>query len=107
MKEHLLKDAKLSNDFYQTKQMVAKLRLGYEKIDVCIKGFILYYKENKDKRECPKCGHPRYKPKKRGNRKQKDIPCKVLCYFPLIPRLQSLYMPTKIVEHMTWHWKTR
>jgi len=35
LKELLPEDAKLHVDYYRTKQMVAKLGLGYEKIDVC------------------------------------------------------------------------
>ncbi|OIT07302.1 hypothetical protein A4A49_62955, partial [Nicotiana attenuata] len=57
-KELLPEDAKLPNDYYRTKQMVAKLGLGYKNIDVCNAGCILYYKDNKDKLECPKCGQP-------------------------------------------------
>ncbi|XP_057997364.1 uncharacterized protein LOC131176329 [Hevea brasiliensis] len=102
LKELLTEDAKLPNDYYRTKQIVAKLGL----IDVCNTGYILYYKHNKDRRDCPKCGHPRYKPSRISDGKQKDIPYKVLRYFPLTPRLQRLYMSTKTVEHMRWHWKT-
>lgn len=56
LKELLPKEAKLPNDYYRTKQMVAKLGLGYEKIDICQTGCILYYKDNKEKRDFPKCG---------------------------------------------------
>jgi len=105
LKELLPEDAKLPVDYYRTKQMVAKLGLGYEKIDVCQTGCILYYKDNKDRRDCPKCGKPRYKPKRRRSGRQKDVPYKVLRYFPITPRLQRLYMSTKTAEHMTWHWK--
>nr|XP_009799015.1 PREDICTED: uncharacterized protein LOC104245146 [Nicotiana sylvestris] len=107
LKELLPEDAKLPDDYYRTKQMVAKLGLGYEKIDVCNAGCILYYKDNEDKLECPKCGQPRYKPKKEGNGRQKDVAYKVLRYFPITPRLQRLYMSTKAAEHMIWHWKSR
>nr|XP_009598167.1 uncharacterized protein LOC104094019 [Nicotiana tomentosiformis] len=107
LKELLPEDAKLPNDYYRTKQMVAKLGLGYEKIDVCKTGCILYYKSNKDKVNCPKCGQPRYKPKRGGNGRQKDVAYKVLRYFSITPRLQRLYMSTKTAENMIWHWKSR
>lgn len=66
--------------------MVAKLGLGYEKIDVCHTGSILYYKDNKDKRDCLKCGKPRYKPKRRLSGGQQDVPYNVLRYLPITPR---------------------
>ncbi|RVW15334.1 hypothetical protein CK203_085606 [Vitis vinifera] len=35
--------------------------------------------------------------------KKKKIPAKVLRYFPLRPRLQRLYMSSKMASHMKWH----
>ena len=35
--------------------------------------------------------------------KKKKIPAKVLCYSPLKPRLQRLYMSSKTASHMKWH----
>ena len=34
---------------------------------------------------------------------RKRIPLKVLCYFPLKPRLQRLFMSPKTATEMTWH----
>ncbi|KAG8370027.1 hypothetical protein BUALT_Bualt14G0075000 [Buddleja alternifolia] len=93
--------AKLSENLYKTKKQLSKLGLGYEKIDACVNNFILYYKENKDRRECPFCCLPRYKPGKSGSRKQ--VPFKVLRFLPLIPRLQRLYASSYTCEHMSWH----
>lgn len=33
----------------------------------------------------------------------KKVPNKVLRYFPIIPRLQHLYMCIHTTKHMTWH----
>ncbi|XP_054817658.1 uncharacterized protein LOC129317338 [Prosopis cineraria] len=107
VKELLPNDEKLPKDYYKTKQMVGQLGLKYEKIDVCRNGCMLYYKENKERRECLVCGHDRFKSRKRDNGSNKDIPYKVLRYFPLTPRLQRLYMSSKTAEHMVWHHKTR
>ena len=38
----------------------------------------------------------------RGKKKKKR-PAKFLRYFPLKPRLQRLFMCSKIAEHMRWH----
>ena len=103
VKEFLPKDAKLPKDFYKTRQMVRSLGLGYEKIDVCINGCMIYFKENKDRTECVYCHHPRFKPRKKFGGKQKSIPYKILRYLPLTPRLQRLYMSSKTAKHMTWH----
>ncbi|XP_012841495.1 PREDICTED: uncharacterized protein LOC105961778 [Erythranthe guttata] len=103
VRELLPDDTKLPNDFYKTKQMVRKLGLGYQKIHVCVNECILYYKENEELNLCPIFGHSRYKPKRRGDKKQKDIPHKILRYFPLTPRLQRLYLSSKTSEHMIWH----
>ncbi|KAG8375877.1 hypothetical protein BUALT_Bualt09G0004800 [Buddleja alternifolia] len=92
---------KLPDNLYKTKKQLVKLGLGYKKIDACRKDCILYYKENKDNQECHVCCHPRYKPRKRGARKQ--VPFKVLHYLPLIPRLKRLYASSYTCENMVWH----
>ncbi|KAG8382621.1 hypothetical protein BUALT_Bualt05G0096500 [Buddleja alternifolia] len=94
---------KLPENLYKTKKQLSKLGLGYKKIDACENSCILYYKENKDRQECPVCFHPRYKPRKSGGRKQ--VSFKVLRYLPLIPRLQRLYASSYTCEHMSWHAK--
>lgn len=37
------------------------------------------------------------------SKKQKKKPTKILRYFPLKPRLQRLFMCSKIAENMRWH----
>ena len=103
VKNMLPEDEKLVSNFYRTKKMVAKLGLGYEKIDACVNNCILYYKENAEKVSCSVCGHPRYKPKLSSFHREKDKSYKVLHYLPLTPRLQRLYMSQKTSNHMTWH----
>ncbi|KAL0340049.1 UNVERIFIED_CONTAM: hypothetical protein Sradi_4521700 [Sesamum radiatum] len=92
---------KLPNNLFKTKKQLAKLGLGYGKIDACVNNCMLYYKENKDKQQCLVCGHPRYKPRKSGART--NVPFKVLRYLPLIPTLQRLYASNYTCEHVTWH----
>ena len=86
---------KFAPNFYKSKKKLAKLGLGYQKIDVCINSCMLYYKENADKMSCYVCGHPRYKPTTRHIERQKALPYKVLRYLPLTPRLQRLFMSEK------------
>ena len=51
--------------------------MGYEKIDACRNGCMLFYKEDQQKRACDVCGANRFKSRKEG-RNQKDISYKVL-----------------------------
>src|SRR5262249_19592059 len=103
IKSMLPKDEKLPENYYRAKKMVHELGLGFMKIDVCPNHCLLYYKEDAEKTCCDICGHSRFKPRRGDNVKQKDVPHKVLRYFPLTPRLQRLYMSSKIAKHMRWH----
>jgi hypothetical protein len=47
------------------------------------------------------CGHSGYKP--RTGREKTLVTYKKLRYFPIIPRLQRLFMSSRTAEHMTWH----
>jgi hypothetical protein len=81
--------------------MMKPLGLGYQKIDMCPNFCMLYYIENAELTECRTCGHSYYK--LRTSRGRTFIAHKKLRYFPIIPRLQMLFMSSKTVEHMTWH----
>jgi hypothetical protein len=50
MKHNMLKD------LYQSKKIVAGLSMEYEKIDVCEKSCMLFWKEHRDATECLHCG---------------------------------------------------
>lgn len=105
----LFKDAlppnnKLVSNFYETKKYAADLGLPCEKIQCCINGCMLYWREDNDKTTCKFCDHPRYKQRKRGVKKSKlEIPHRVMHYFPLTPRLQRLYASKVTAKHMRWH----
>ncbi|EOY13556.1 Uncharacterized protein TCM_032154 [Theobroma cacao] len=103
IKNMLPSDENLPINFYRMKKKVAKLGLGYIKIDACKNNCMFFYEQFATFEHCQVCGHPRYKQKNSSVRRQKKIPYKILRYLPLIPRLQRLYMSCKTVEHMTWH----
>ena len=70
---------------------------------------MLYSKEHANANECVFCGVSRWKSSDdhstyefTNSAKKKKIPAKVLRYFPLKPRLQRLYMSSKITSHMKW-----
>nr|GFB53071.1 hypothetical protein [Tanacetum cinerariifolium] len=58
------------------------------------------YFKAKDVHFCPVCNTSRWKD---INTPGKKVPKKVLCYFPIIPRLQRLYKSSHTVKEMTWH----
>jgi hypothetical protein len=62
---------------------------------------MIYYLENAELTECMTCGHSRYKP--RTGMGKNLMAYKKLRYFPIIPRLQRLFMSPRTAEHMTWH----
>jgi hypothetical protein len=51
---------KLPKDIYHSKKLVKGLSMDYEKINVCQNSCMLFWKEHKDKKQCLKCGKPRY-----------------------------------------------
>ena len=59
---------------------------------------MLLYLENKELIECRICGHASYK--LTTNKGRTFIPHKKFRYFPITPRLQRLFMSSKIVDRM-------
>lgn len=78
------------------------LGLGY--IHACKYDCALFLEREWKFENCSKYGEWRYK---RNDNKGNKIPNKVLHYFPLIPRLQRLYMSRKIAKDMSWHKEKR
>jgi len=100
--------AKIPRSFYEAKKIINKLGLHYTKIDACPNDCMLYFGEDANRDFCKKCKTSRWKAKRKGtigatSNKRKKIPAKVLRYFPLKPRLQRMFMSSKIAEHMRWH----
>ncbi|XP_071741395.1 uncharacterized protein [Rutidosis leptorrhynchoides] len=112
--------AAIPKSLYELRKMIRDLGLGYEKIDACPNDCMLYWKENKDKIKCDVCQTSRYKQINNdsenestteadndGDYKAKKVGAKVLHYFPLIPRLQRLFMSSKTAGSMRWHEESR
>ncbi|KAL4286637.1 hypothetical protein AHAS_Ahas19G0106100 [Arachis hypogaea] len=109
----LLKEAmpeiKIPPSFHKTKAMIRDLGLDYKKIDACPNDCLLYRKELKDETQCRVCGTSRYTENSSDNsenqphNKGRPIPVKTLRYFPIIPRLQRLFMCSKTAASLRWH----
>lgn len=106
--------ASIPKSLYDLRKIIRDLGLSYDKIDACPNDCMLYWNENKDKTECDTCQLSRYKssaddPEDDSSTPHTDkkIGAKVLRYFPLIPRLQRLFMSSKIAASMKWHEESR
>jgi hypothetical protein len=73
---------------------------------------MLYWGVEDEKREmCKICNTSRWKKSSSGkdveasnnDKSQRNVPAKVLRYFPLKPRLQRLFLSSKTSEDMRWH----
>ncbi|KAA0055004.1 transposase [Cucumis melo var. makuwa] len=60
-------------------------------------------KEFSNATECPECGQSRWKNVKDRNEERKQIPSKVIWYFPPIPRFKRLFRSIECAENLTWH----
>ncbi|XP_057250051.1 uncharacterized protein LOC130591140 [Beta vulgaris subsp. vulgaris] len=98
---------------YEAKKYTKALGLDYVKIDACVNHCILFRKEFANEEKCPKCVAPRWKEKvvqggdeySDGEDVQKTtrVPQLILHHFPLIPRLQRMFISSKLARHMRWH----
>ena len=84
----------LPSSFYESQRLLRALKMPYEQIHCCPKGCVLFRKDHKDAKYCPKCKSSRYVEvdKGDGQKEQLEIPMKVLRHLPIIPRLQRLFM---------------
>ena len=82
----------VSSKFSDAEKLVKKLGLTSTKIDCCVNGCILYYKDGAHLQQCKFCDAPRYRVRtSKKKRKQKDVPLARIHYLPIIPRLKRLF----------------
>ncbi|CAJ2650874.1 unnamed protein product, partial [Trifolium pratense] len=99
----------LPKNYYEARQLVAKLGLGAKRIDCCVNGCMLYYSnefgvDDGALLECTFCQEPRYRVTRNSRSvRRKPIPRKAMFYLPIIPRLQRLYASMQTASKMTWH----
>jgi hypothetical protein len=95
----------IPKDLYQSKMIVSSFGMDYEKIDVCEKNCMLFWKEHTDDTECTHYGTSRYV--KVINEDGASITTKVvvkqLHYIPTTPRLKQLFLCEETVQQMRWH----
>ncbi|KAL1321193.1 hypothetical protein AAHE18_14G110700 [Arachis hypogaea] len=81
---------KIPTNYYEAKKIFFQLGFKEVKIDCCVNGCMIYYKEDKDLRQW-----------------KKEVPYKRMHYLPLIPRLQRLYASMSTAPYMLWHHQNR
>jgi hypothetical protein len=95
----------MPKDLYQSKKIVSGLDMIYEKIDVCKKNCMLFWKEHKDDTECMHYGRSRYVKVRNedGVCVTTKVATKQLQYIPITPRLKWLFLSKEIAKQMRWH----
>nr|CAH66691.1 OSIGBa0097A15.6 [Oryza sativa] len=101
---------KLPKTTYEAKKIVCPLGLEVQKIHTCPNDCIVYRGEKYENLEaCPVCKALRYKIRRDdpgevdGQLTKKRIPAKLMCYFPIIPRLRRLFRNKGNARMMRWH----
>jgi hypothetical protein len=84
----------ITKDLYQSKKVVSSLGMYYEKINVCEKKCMLFWKEHKDDIECMQYGRSRYMKviNEDGAFVTTKVTVKQLRYIPITPRLKQLLL---------------
>jgi hypothetical protein len=94
----------LPKPYNDLKSLLRKPGFGYESIHVCKYDCALFWKDHEEDDHCPICGYTRWKVNKEGRKK---VPHKVLRYFPIIPRLQRLFISKQQAQYARWHKEKR
>jgi len=88
---------------YEANKCLSDMGLRYEKIPACRNDCMLFWKSNEELESCTVCGESKWKDEihldcdGQPTSLRKKRPVKVLRWFPLISRLQRLFMS----EHTT------
>ncbi|KAL4583874.1 hypothetical protein LXL04_008459 [Taraxacum kok-saghyz] len=97
IKDTLPENNTMPSSLYEAKKLLKGVGLQYEKIHACPNDCVLFRKEHKDASECPTFRTSRWK------KNTKNVPSKVLWYFPPIPRFRRMFSSSDIAHELTWH----
>jgi hypothetical protein len=96
-------------------RVVRDLGLDYVKIHAYQNDFVSFFDKYANLETCPICKKSRWKVVEKTSHNncsvvgatfvKKQLPVKILRYFPLIPRLQRMYMSKQTLKDMQWHKK--
>jgi hypothetical protein len=90
----------MPKDLYQPKKIIADLGMNYEKIDVCKRNCMLFWKEQKDDTKYMHYSRSRYVKvvNEDGASVTTKVVVKQLRYMPITPRLKWLYLSEEIAK---------
>ena len=89
----------LPHSYRELCAIMKHIGMEYQTIDACPKDHVIYHKEYKHATYFPKFHTRRYK----YDQVKKRVPCKVLCYIPIIPCLKQLFMCSCLAQFMDYH----
>ena len=89
--------------YADAKSVLSEVGLGYQTIHVCKFDCALFWGDHKDDTHCHVCGLSRW----RDPTTIKKVAHKVLRYFPIIPRLQRIFVSKEMSTHTRWHKEKR
>ena len=95
---------KIPDSHYDAKKKLRGLDIGYQSINICKYDCELLWKKNEDLQCCPICKTSRWAER---TGKGKNVPHKVLGYFPLKDRLLRLYSSMHTAKDIQWHQRGR
>ena len=94
-------DAQIPRNNYEASKIIEELGFTYNKIHSCPNDCMLYWEADANRDQCTRCGVSRWKKNKDGTSTR--VPQKLMWHFPLIPRLQKLFMSPRTSKDMRWH----
>lgn len=100
-------DNVLHTSLYEVKKFLKSFDMGYEKIHACVNDCCLFRKRYKKLEKCPKCKASRWKTNMHTGEKKKDVPQKVLHYFPIIPRLKRMFRSEQMAKDLRWYFTNK
>ena len=90
---------KLLGTHYAAQKSIRRLGLNYQSLHVCGNDCVLYEGKYATLNTYPRCRESRWMD---GSDK---IPLKVICHFPLIPRLKQMWRSSEIAQMLTGYTK--
>lgn len=99
----LPKDNNLPHSHREVSSIMKDIGMEYKTDDACPNDHILYYRNNANLQQCPKCHINRYC----QDQLYKIVPYKVLRHIPLKPRLERMFKCKELVKDMDHHGQAR
>ena len=100
--KHVFLKIDLVYSHYEPKKLMTKMGLGYRSIHMCKNDCALFWNKNSSKETCHVCSKSCWKMQS-GKRLGKNLPHKVLRYFPLGHKLKRLFAMANIAKLIWWH----